>query len=297
MEEYLQLLDETGEARRDSGASDRMQQNTPAAASAGVEEQYSIDPDFDREIVAWDEGGRNDSRIFRLGSTSEALQSIGVQERDIVMASGKINRILREHPNMTMDMVRQIPAMLEDPALVLESQGRSMRRTTEQNSRIVVVGTVTDANGAPVLCVLDLQPQSTQDRRLGLQDFNKVSSAYPKDVNPKGFLRSSNVLYANPDINKTQAALNSFGFKLASSELNHLGSMGSIAHMKGAASRYRACRLEKCLSREGRLPPRRRAKPKATQVQQQTDRKLTVSRGNNHLGGFAKHLQTVRAGK
>ena len=40
MEEYLQLLDETGEARRDSGASDRMQQNTPAAASAGVEEQY-----------------------------------------------------------------------------------------------------------------------------------------------------------------------------------------------------------------------------------------------------------------
>ena len=123
MEEYLQLLDETGEARRDSGASGRMQQNTPAAASAGVEEQYSIDPDFDREIVAWDEGGRNDSRIFRLGSTSEALQSIGVQERDIVMASGKINRILREHPNMTMDMVRQIPAMLEDPALVLESQG------------------------------------------------------------------------------------------------------------------------------------------------------------------------------
>lgn len=230
MEEYLQLLDETGEARRDSGASDRMQQNTPAAASAGVEEQYSIDPDFDREIVAWDEGGRNDSRIFRLGSTSEALQSIGVQERDIVMASGKINRILREHPNMTMDMVRQIPAMLEDPALVLESQGRSMRRTTEQNSRIVVVGTVTDANGAPVLCVLDLQPQSAQDRRLGLQDFNKVSSAYPKDVNPKGFLRSSNVLYANPDINKTQAALNSFGFKLASSELNHLGSMGSIAY-------------------------------------------------------------------
>lgn len=38
-------------------------------------------------------------------------------------------------------------------------------------------------------------------------------------------------------------------------------------------------------------------KPKATQTQQQADRKLTVSRGNNYLGGFAKHLQTVRAGK
>ena len=66
--------------------------------------------------------------------------------------------------------------------------------------------------------------------------------------------------------------------------------------MKGAASRYRACRLEKCLSREGGLPPRRRAKPKATQTQQ-ADRKLTVSRGSNYLSDLAKRLQTVLAGK
>ena len=67
--------------------------------------------------------------------------------------------------------------------------------------------------------------------------------------------------------------------------------------MKGAASRYRVSRLEKCLSREGGLPPRRRAKTKANQAQQQTDRKLTVSRGSNYLSGFAKRLQTVLAGK
>ena len=54
--------------------------------------------------------------------------------------------------------------------------------------------------------------------------------------------------------------------------------------------------MEKCLSREGGLPPRRRAKPKATQTQQ-ADRKLTVSRGSNYLSGFAKRLQTVLAGK
>ena len=192
----------------------------PAAASAGVEEQYSIDPDFDREIGG-DEGGRNDSRIFRLGNTSEALQSIGCR-------TGYCDGKWQDQPDFARAPEHDDghgttdPAMLEDPALVLESQGRSMRRTTEQNSRIVVVGTVMDANGALVLCVLDLQPQSTQDRRLGLQDFNKVSSAYPKDVNPKGFLQNSNVLYASPDKNKTQAALNSFGFKLASSELNHL---------------------------------------------------------------------------
>lgn len=227
VETYLAELDAAAEVQR-GGAQEAGQQNAPAA-SAGAQ-AYSIDPNFDREIVAWDEEGRNGRRIFRLGSTGEALQSIGVQDRSIVMVSDKVRTILREHPNVTLDMIRQIPAMLENPVLVLESKGRSMRPGTRQNSRIVVVGNVTDVNGAPVLCVLDLAPQSAQDRRLGLQDFNKVSSAYPKDVNPAGFLQSSNVLYANPDTNKTQDALNSFGFKLATSELNHLGSMGSIAY-------------------------------------------------------------------
>lgn len=227
VETYLAELDAAAEVQR-GGVQEAGQQNAPAA-SAGAQ-AYSIDPNFDREIVAWDEEGRNGRRIFRLGSTGEALQSIGVQDRSIVMVSDKVRTILREHPNVTLDMIRQIPAMLENPVLVLESKGRSMRPGTRQNSRIVVVGNVTDANGAPVLCVLDLAPQSAQDRRLGLQDFNKVSSAYPKDVNPAGFLQSSNVLYANPDTNKTQDALNSFGFKLATSELNHLGSMGSIAY-------------------------------------------------------------------
>lgn len=227
VETYLAELDAAAEVQR-GGVQEAGQQNAPAA-SAGAQ-AYSIDPNFDREIVAWDEEGRNGRRIFRLGSTREALQSIGVQDRSIVMVSDKVRTILREHPNVTIDMIRQIPAMLENPVLVLESQGRSMLPGTRQNSRIVVVGNVTDANGAPVLCVLDLAPQSAQDRRLGLQDFNKVSSAYPKDVNPAGFLQNSNVLYANPDTNKTQDALSSFGFKFATSELNHLGSMGSIAY-------------------------------------------------------------------
>lgn len=149
------------------------------------------------------------------------------------MLSGKIQKILSDHPSMTMDMIRQIPAMLEHPALVLESQGASMRPGTKQNSRIVVVGTVTDAQGNPVICALDLAPSSRQDMELGLQDFNKVSSAYAKDVNPKGFLEKSSVLYASPDKKMTQAALSSFSYKYASSELNHLGSMGRITYQGG----------------------------------------------------------------
>ena len=229
--DYLYELDNARQNAEQAGLQLSAKENAPAASRS--EEDYSINPEFDREIRKWDAEGRNESKIFTLGTTGEALQSIGVRDRSIVMVSGKIRKILRDHPSMTMDMIRQIPAMLEHPALVLESQGGSMRPETKQNSRIVVVGTVTDAQGNPVLCALDLAPRSRQDMELGLQDFNKVSSAYAKDVNPKGFLEKSNVLYASPDKKITQAALSSFSFKLASSELNHLGSIGRITYQGG----------------------------------------------------------------
>ena len=195
--------------------------------------KYSINPEFARELDEWNDGGREERKTFTLGTTGEALKSIGVADRSIVMLSGKIRKILRDHPNMTLDMVKQIPAMLENPVLVLESQGQSMRPGTRKNSRIVVVGNVTDANGAPVLCVMDLAPGTGTDRKLGLQDFNKVSSAYPKDVNPRGFLEKSNVLYAEPDMEKTGAALSAFGFKLATSAPGSTGVIGSITYENG----------------------------------------------------------------
>ena len=229
--DYLYELDNARQNAEQAGLQLSAKENAPAASRS--EADYSINPEFDREIREWDAEGRNESKIFTLGTTSEALKSIGVRDRSIVMLSGKIRKILRDHPSMTMDMIRQIPAMLEHPALVLESQGGSILPGTKKNSRIVVVGTVTDAQGNPVLCALDLAPSSKQDMELGLQDFNKVSSAYAKDVNPKGFLEKSNVLYASPDKKMTQAALSSFSYKYASSELNHLGSIGRITYQGG----------------------------------------------------------------
>lgn len=195
--------------------------------------RYSIDPDFDRKITEWDKEGRNASEVFTLGTTGDALKSIGVQDKSIVMVSDKIRRIMREHPEMTLDMIRQIPHMLEEPALVLESSGGSMIGKTTQNSRIVVIGTVTDTKGNPVLSVLDLQPSTGKDIQLGLQDFNKVSSAYAKTTKPKAMLEKSNVLYVSEDTKKADAALNSFSFQFATSELNRTGSIGSIAYDDG----------------------------------------------------------------
>ena len=84
-----------------------------------------------------------------------------------------------------------------------------------------------------MICALDLAPDSRQDIRLGLQDFNKVSSAYAKDRNAGKLLQNSNVLYASPDTKMTQSALSSFGFQFATTELNRLGSIGKITYDGG----------------------------------------------------------------
>lgn len=196
----------------------------------------SINPDFAKDVDRWDKNGRQENKVFTLGTTGKALKSIGVQDKSIVMVSDKIIKILKDHRTMDVGMIKQIPEMLENPALVLESSGKSIRTAEEKNSRVVVIGTITDKNNNPVICALDLMPTSAKDIKLGLQDFNKVSSTYAKEHGQKNFLQNSKVLYASGQKNKTEAALSSFGFQLATTELNRLGSIGRISYENGTVN-------------------------------------------------------------
>lgn len=196
----------------------------------------SINLDFAKDVDSWDKNGRQENKVFTLGTTGNALKSIGVQDKSIVMVSDKIIKILKDHKTMDIGMIKQIPEMLENPALVLESSGKSIRTAEKKNSRVVVIGTITDKNNNPVICALDLMPTSAKDIKLGLQDFNKVSSTYAKEHGLKNFLQNSKVLYASGQKNKTEAALSSFGFQLATTELNRLGSIGRISYENGTVN-------------------------------------------------------------
>lgn len=222
----------TAEERRQN-APDLGNENTVFAERTNAN---SINPDFAKDVDSWDKNGRQENKVFTLGTTGKALKSIGVQDKSIVMVSDKIIKILKDHKTMDMGMIKQIPEMLENPALVLESSGKSIRTAEKKNSRVVVIGTITDKNNNPVICALDLMPTSANDIKLGLQDFNKVSSTYAKEHGLKNFLQNSKVLYASEQKNKTEAALSSFGFQLATTELNRLGSIGRISYKNGTVN-------------------------------------------------------------
>lgn len=165
-------------------------------------ERFSIDEDFAREVARWDRFGRPDGEVLVLGSTGDVLQGLGAIEQDIFIRSEKINIILEQHREMTLNEIKRIPEILDDPVLVIKS--RNTGRSGKKNSRLVLFGTVRAVNGQPVLAVLDLQPL---ENGLLINDMQKVNSVYTRD-NASNYVRSSEVLYA--DANRTIPMLRGF---------------------------------------------------------------------------------------
>lgn len=191
----------------------------------GTPAEYSIDENYARDVDAWDQSGRPDGEVFVMGETGAVLQGLGAMEQDIYIRSEKINTIMEEHPEMTLEEIKRIPEILDDPVLVLKS--RNVGREGMQNNRLVVFGAVKAQNGQPVLTVLDLQPF---EGRLLIEDMQKVKSAYTKNNDPVGFLMQSEVLFA--DEKRTAALLRRVGFQMPTGLLRS-GSMGSITYRNG----------------------------------------------------------------
>ena len=167
---------------------------------------------------------KENAAALKTESAAEALQGLGARENDIYMKGDKISLILEQHPEMTLNEIKRIPEILDDPILVLSSQNKG--RAGSQNTRLVLFGSVKAQDGRPVLCVLDLQPV---ENRIVIQDMQKATSAYTKDNDPVRFVRNSEVLYTSENKKRTTALLRTLGFQMPS-ELQRYGSMGSISY-------------------------------------------------------------------
>lgn len=176
---------------------------------------------FNAELASWEKEGRNSETVLEVGMTGDVLQGLGALENDIYILGDKINKILEKHPEITLDEIRKIPQILNNPVLILKSSGK---KTAGQNTRLVIFGSVKAKNGQPVLSVLDLRPV---EDKLVIDDMQKVTSVYTKDNNPVEFIRSSDVLYAEKKI--STRLLRTIGFQMPI-ELHDSGYVGSISY-------------------------------------------------------------------
>lgn len=186
--------------------------------------QYSKNENFNEEIDEWNKDGKPEDGYFVLGTTGDVLQGLGAIESDIYMLTDKINAILHDHPEITLDEIKRIPDILEDPVLILKSH--NVGRKGKANTRLVIFGSVKAKNGQPMLSVLDLRPN---EKNLIIEDMQKLTSAYTKTQNPVEFIKNSDIVYA--DKKRTTPLLRTIGFQMPI-ELNESGSIGSISYKR-----------------------------------------------------------------
>ncbi len=144
----------------------------------------SLREDFAEEYDNWDK--KNPRKTFIVGTTSKALQSLGIEEKPITWDSAKIIKIKGKHPKMTDDVIKQVPNILEYPIVIMESRTK--------DGRLTFFGEVY-ADGKPVLAVLELSPTNKDGIAL---DELKIASAYRKD-GAQRLLYNSEILYRDSD--------------------------------------------------------------------------------------------------
>ena len=157
----------------------------------GVENvKYSIDKHFAEKYDKWDKKSRIIS--FSVGSTSSVLRKLGVDNKKITWDSSKIIKIKNKHPEMTDSIIKQVPNILENPIIVMESN--------TVNGRLVLFGDVYDSKNNPVLVALELNPTDRGGKNLNVI---KVASAYGKEKNLQNFINKSKILYVEPNKKRT----------------------------------------------------------------------------------------------
>ncbi len=193
--------------------------------AAPAESRRQVRENFSNEIDSWVKDDMPEGVRFTMGSTGPVMQGLGAIESDIYMEGDKIKKIMQDHPEMTLAEIKKVPQILEDPALILKSEGRGK---SGANSRLVCFGLTKAQNGQPVMTVMDLRPR---ENGFVVDDMQKVNSAYTKK-NPMAFIQKSDVVYA--DKKRAIPLLRTTGLTISSQQLLRNGYIGSISY-KGSS--------------------------------------------------------------
>lgn len=178
-------------------------------------EKYSLNSGFEKAYDNWNQNYPDEHISLFVGYTSEALQSIGVKDQRITWDTGKILKIKKAHPAMTDSVLKQVPQIIENPVLIMRSK--------QSESRLTMFGEVRDANGVPVLAVLELHPTNKNGIEI---DELKIASAYGKD-NTQNLINTSDILYIDKNKNRTNQWLRDNRLQLPFSSTTN-GSVNSI---------------------------------------------------------------------
>lgn len=216
-------------ARRRMSAEER--KNTPpnlgdadTVFADGNTTSYSIDENFRKNVDDWVKNTPADMLstspgYFRVGTTSEALQSIGARTDNIYMRKSKIGTIFEDHPEVNVDVIKKVPNILENPVLIMKSLTRS--------DSIVLLSEEKAKNGNSLMVALELTPKAGGRTEA---EFSLVTSAYGRaDENLRNLINNSELLYLDTNKNRANTWLMQLRVQFPSRQPPY-GPIGNIAY-------------------------------------------------------------------
>lgn len=107
--------------------------------------------------------GERPGRYVKVGRVTPLLRRMGLNPADIVMSAGKIANVKRDHPELSLDVLKALPALLERPDAIFGSDHR--------DGSIVIAVPAQDTDGNPVIVPIIAEPAGS----------NVVLSVYGKE--------------------------------------------------------------------------------------------------------------------
>lgn len=173
------------------------------------EPRFSKKTGIEDEIQNWFDNNTAEQRkkslgFFRLGTTSEVLKNIGLDDVDIFLGKAKTQIILDTHPEMSIDTIKNIPQILEQPIMITSSLSRP-------KDSIVIFGNEIKDNKAVMISL------NISNGKGEITEYY-VTSAYGR---AKGgvvkYLNDSKYYFIEPDKKITNAWLSALGVQFPSS--------------------------------------------------------------------------------
>ena len=196
---------------------------------AGEEEKkevhYSLRPQFVAEFDEWmktttDKQRQTDGSYFLVGRTSDTLKKIGVKDTNIYWRKHKIQFIKEDHPAMTDEILKNVPAILENPIIVMKSESHG--------ENCITLFSDLKAGDYYVMAIINLLPLPGGNKEA---DFQLISSAYDKQ-NAGSLIKRSEVLFLDKK-DRADTLLMPLGVQFPSGQQAYDSTFGSITYKDG----------------------------------------------------------------
>ena len=139
--------------------------------------QYSVAKSFSEQVDEVLEGKHNARLDLYIAETPKNLKNLNFSEGPLLMRNGKITEILKKHDDMSINIIKKLPEMINNPLLILKSK-------THPTQSVVLITNVLTAKGNLIIPIWINQEGNYMDVDLGEQVLrtNFIASAYGRNV-------------------------------------------------------------------------------------------------------------------